>query len=81
MGVSSQRYAPATLYPRERTQRPTGWEAGLVSQLLCKQRLEEKSLTSTADRTPGVRPVVRHYTDWATPTPKQLCIRVELVQL
>jgi hypothetical protein len=32
--------------------------------------LEEKSFASAGDRTPVVKSLVRHYTDWATPAPQ-----------
>jgi hypothetical protein len=46
-------------------------EAGWTSEPVWKQRLEEKSFSSSGDRTPIVQSVVRHYTDWATPAPDQ----------
>jgi hypothetical protein len=45
---------------------PTGQEAGWASELVWKQKLEEKSFASTGDQTPVVQSVVRHYTVWAT---------------
>jgi hypothetical protein len=71
MGMSGQRYAPAALYPRERTP-GTHWtgcwvgpRAGLDTddrgKILCPCR------GSNPDR-PVVQPVVRHYTAWAIPT-------------
>jgi hypothetical protein len=70
MGVSGQRHAPAALYPRERTPGTHctgGWvgpRAGLDTEargkIICTYR------GSNLDR-PVVQPVVRHYTDWATP--------------
>jgi hypothetical protein len=41
-------------------------EAGLVTELVWTQRLEEKSCASAEDRTPGVQFVVRQYIYWAT---------------
>jgi hypothetical protein len=70
MGVSSQRHAPAALFPGERTPGihcTGGWvspRAGLDTEVrgkilcLCRE--------SNPDR-PFVQSVVRHYTDWATP--------------
>jgi hypothetical protein len=37
------------------------------------QRPEEKSFASVGDRTPVVKSVVRHYTDWAVPAPYKYC--------
>jgi hypothetical protein len=34
------------------------------------QGLEGKSFASFGDRTPVVQSVARHYTDWATPSPR-----------
>jgi hypothetical protein len=42
---------------------PIGQEAGLASELLWTQRLEEKSFASAGDQTPVVQSAVRHYTD------------------
>jgi hypothetical protein len=61
MGVSGQRHAPAALYPREWTPGTIGQEAGWASEPVWTQRLEEKSFTSTGDRTPVVLSVFSHY--------------------
>jgi hypothetical protein len=50
--------------------------AGWASQLVWTQRLEEKSIVSAGNRTPVVQPVVRHYTDWATPALTHLHIEI-----
>jgi hypothetical protein len=42
-GVSSQRYASAALYPEKGLPAPIGHEAGWASELVWKQRLQEKS--------------------------------------
>jgi hypothetical protein len=36
---------------------------------------EEKILTPAGNRTPAMKPIVRHYVDWAIPTPVSLHIR------
>jgi hypothetical protein len=69
MGVSGQHHAPAALHPGERTPVPILQEAGWAPESVWTQRLEEKSSASVGDWTPFVQPVVRHYTDWATPAP------------
>jgi hypothetical protein len=67
-----QSHAPVALNPRERTHPvPIVQEAGWASELVWTQTLEEKSFVSAGDRTPVIQSVVRHYTDWATPTPVQ----------
>jgi hypothetical protein len=66
MGVSGQRHAPAALLPPV----PIVQEAGWAPEPIWTQKIEEKSFASAGDRTPVVQPVVRHYTDWATPAPK-----------
>jgi hypothetical protein len=43
-------------------------EAGWAPEPVWMQRLEEKSSASVGDRTPAVQSVVRHCTDWATPS-------------
>jgi hypothetical protein len=45
MGVSGQRHAPAALYPR-------GKEAGWAPEPVWTQRLDERSIAPTGDRTP-----------------------------
>jgi hypothetical protein len=67
MGVSGQQHVTAVLNPRERTALPIGKEAGLASNLVWTQRIEEKSFYSTGDRTSVVPSVVRLYNDVATP--------------
>jgi hypothetical protein len=66
MGVSGQRHAPAELLPPEKGPPvPIGQEAGWAPEPVWTQRLEEKSLAPSGDRTPDrpvVQPVVRHYT-------------------
>jgi hypothetical protein len=46
---------------------PIGQEAGWASELVWTQRLEEIYFAASGDRTLVVQPVVKHYTDWATP--------------
>jgi hypothetical protein len=55
---------------------PIVQEAGLASEPVWTQKLEEKSFGPARDRTPipVVQSVVRHYTDWATPAPIHLLI-------
>jgi hypothetical protein len=72
MGVSGQRHAPASLYPRERTPGTIVQEAGWASEPVWTQRLEEKSFAPAGDRTPIAPSVVRHCTDWAAPVLMQL---------
>jgi hypothetical protein len=63
MGVSGQLHAPAALLPPEkRPPVPIVQEAGWAPELVWTQRIEEKSVAPTGDRTPVVQPVVRHYT-------------------
>jgi hypothetical protein len=61
MGVSGQRHAPATLYPRGKDPRYP-LDGRLGGEPVWMQGLEEKSSASVGDRTPIVQPVVRHYT-------------------
>jgi hypothetical protein len=68
MGVSGQRHAPAALCTGEGPPVPIVQEAGWAPEPVWTQRLEEKSFAPAGDRTQSV---VRHYTDWATPAPKQ----------
>jgi hypothetical protein len=70
MGVSGQRHAPAALYPGERTPGThcTGGWVGPRAGLDAEAR-REKSSAPVGDRTPIVQPIVRHYTDSATPAP------------
>jgi hypothetical protein len=68
-GVSGQHHAPAALYPRGKdpgTHCIGGW---VGSRAVWTLDLEEKSSGPVGDRTPIVQPIVRHYTDWATPAP------------
>jgi hypothetical protein len=68
---------------------PVVQEAGWASEPVWTQRLEEKSFRicrgSNTDR-PVVQPVVRHYTDWATPSPitkgewTNICLHFESVR-
>jgi hypothetical protein len=53
MGVSGQRNAPASLYPREKDPRYPLWiqEAGWAPKPFWTQRLEEKSFAPAGDRT------------------------------
>jgi hypothetical protein len=69
MGMSGQRHAPAAFTHRKGPPVPIVQEAGWASELVWTQRLEEKSSVSAEDRTPVVQPVIRSYTDWATPAP------------
>jgi hypothetical protein len=70
MGVSGQLHASATLYPRRKD--PL-YQLDRVSELVWTKRLGKKILylyrKSNLGR-PVVQSVVRHYTDWATPTLK-----------
>jgi hypothetical protein len=67
MGVSGQRHAPAALLPPGKEPPvPIGQEAGWAPEPVWTQRIEEKSFAPAGDRTPVVKPVVRHYTAWAT---------------
>jgi hypothetical protein len=59
-----QHHAPAALPPV-----PIGQEAGWALELVCMQRLEEKSSAPVGDQTLVVQSVVKHYTDWATLAP------------
>jgi hypothetical protein len=70
MGVSGQHHALAALYPRGKDPVPIGQETELAPEPVWTQRLEEKSSAYVRDRTPVVQSVVRHYTDWATPVPR-----------
>jgi hypothetical protein len=66
MGVSSQRHAPAALYPRKKDPPvPIEQEADWAPEPIWTQGLEEKSSAPVEDRTTIVQPVVRHNTDWA----------------
>jgi hypothetical protein len=71
MGVSGQRHAPATLYPRgKKNSVPIGQEeAQWAPEPVWTQGLEEKSSAPVGDRTPIFQPVVRHKTAWATAAP------------
>jgi hypothetical protein len=64
---------PAALNPEERIPVHIRQEAGWAPEPVWTQRLEEKSFRlcreSNLDR-PVVQFVVRHFTDWATPTPR-----------
>jgi hypothetical protein len=52
MGVSGQRHAPATLYPRGKNPRvPIGYEAGWAPEPVWTQGLEEKPSAPVGDRT------------------------------
>jgi hypothetical protein len=79
-GVSGQRHAPAALYPGKGPPVPTGQEAGLASELVWTQRLEEKSFASAGDRAPVVESIVRHYTDWVTLAPMDGYYNVQLLR-
>jgi hypothetical protein len=70
MGVSGQHHAPVALYPRGK-----GLRYPLDRRLSGPQRIEKKSSAFVGDRTPIVQPVVKHYTDWATPA----AVRVPVV--
>jgi hypothetical protein len=48
---------------------PIVQEARWAPEPVWTQKLEEKSSVLVRDRTPIVKPVVRHYTDWATAAP------------
>jgi hypothetical protein len=68
MGVSGERHATAVLlHPGKGPPVPIVQKAGLASELVSTQRVEEKFFTSAGDRTPVIQSVARHYTDWATP--------------
>jgi hypothetical protein len=69
-GVSGQRHAPGrALAPRKGHPVPIVQETGWAREPAWTQRLEEKFFRlcrgSNLER-PVVRPVARHYTDWAT---------------
>jgi len=65
--VNGQDYAPAVLYPQVRTP-GIRWIGGWwASEVVWKQRVEEKSFASAGDRTQVVQSVVRRYNDVATP--------------
>jgi hypothetical protein len=69
MRVSGQHDAPAALYPPGKGPPvPVGQEAGWAPEPIWTQKLEEKSSAFVGYRTPVVQSVVRHYTDWATPS-------------
>jgi hypothetical protein len=51
MGVSGQRHAPASLYPRKGPPVPIGQEAGWAPELVWTQRIEN-IFASAGDRTP-----------------------------
>jgi hypothetical protein len=73
MGVSGHRHAPAALLPPGKGPPvPIVQEAGWAPEPVWTQRSEEKFFAprraSNLDR-PVVKPVVRHYTAWATPAP------------
>jgi hypothetical protein len=60
MMMSGERHVPAALYPLERTP-GTHWTGGRrFLQLVQRQRLQEKHVTSTGDRTPLVQSVITH---------------------
>jgi hypothetical protein len=46
-----------------------GKKAGWALEPVWMQKLEDKSSVSVRDRTPVVKSVVRHCTNWATPAP------------
>jgi hypothetical protein len=69
MGVSGQRLARPRFTPGKGPPVPIRQEAGWTPEPVWTQGLEEKSSAPVGDRTPIVQPVVRHYTDWATPAP------------
>jgi hypothetical protein len=78
MGVSGQHHAPAALYPRGKDPRyPLYRRLGVVSRAVLDAEAREKS-AFVGDRTPVVRSVVRHCTDWATPAPLQGEVFVKL---
>jgi hypothetical protein len=56
--------------PEKELPEPIGQESGWAIESVWKQRLEEKSSASLADRTPVVQSIVGHKTDWATPAPQ-----------
>jgi hypothetical protein len=63
----------AALCPRERTPLSIGQEAGWTSELVCTQRVVEKSVACAGNRTSIVQSVIRYYIDWATPAPGIFC--------
>jgi hypothetical protein len=69
MGVSGQCHALTTLYSQgKEPQYPLDKRlGGPLSELVCTQRLEEKSFATAGDRTSVTQSIVRHYTDWAPP--------------
>jgi hypothetical protein len=58
-----------TLPPGKGPPVPIGQESGWAPEPVWTQRIEEKSFALAGDRTPVVKPVVRHYTALANPAP------------
>jgi hypothetical protein len=68
MGVSGQRHAPAALYPRRQDLPvPIVQEAGWAPAWIQATGKILSPLPGIEPDRPVVQPVVRHYTDWATP--------------
>jgi hypothetical protein len=67
-GVSGQRHPPPRFALGKGPPVPTVREAGLASEPL-EETIPCPCQESNPDRL-VVQPVVRHYTDWATPAPK-----------
>jgi hypothetical protein len=83
MGVSGQRHAPATLYPRRKDPRyPLYRRLGGPQSPFWTRRLEEKSSClcrgSNFD-SPVVQSVVRHYTAWANTAPQGISVHSKYV--
>jgi hypothetical protein len=79
MGVSGQRHAPAALLPPGKGPpvpivQEAGW-APLDTEVGGKILFPRRG--SNPD-SPVVQPVVRHYTAWANPAPKDKCIQYEI---
>jgi hypothetical protein len=66
MGMSGQRHAPASLYPRY----PLYRRLGRASELVWTQRLGEKSVVSAGNRTLVVQFVVNRIIFWINPISK-----------
>jgi hypothetical protein len=69
MGVRGQLHVPAALYSRKRTH-GTSWIGSCVGlRGGLGTEAKGKIIRLCRDRTRVVQSVVRHYTDWATPSP------------
>jgi hypothetical protein len=66
---------PTTLYPRERTPVPIGYEAGWASEPVWTWGQIKKSFVPVRDWNLVIQSIVRLYTDWATPAPHKCCTK------